>query len=128
MTTFFAPFCRLPCRNPSFSPLRSPLSCPTCLLPPPPPLRFAQFKAATRTNGKSDHAFVLDRTVAVGGGALASTAAYGNIKYGSKDGTRGGWRTDASVGLEQRLVTGGFKWAVRGGVTSAGDFVYDLML
>ncbi|GAB0492683.1 hypothetical protein MMPV_003951 [Pyropia vietnamensis] len=87
-----------------------------------------KFKAATRTNGKNDHAFVLDRTVAVGGGALSSTAAYGNIKYGSKDGTRDGWRTDASVGLEQRLVTGGFKWAVRGGVTSTGEFVYDLML
>lgn len=95
---------------------------------PPPPLCSVQFKAATRTNGKNDHAFVLDRTVAIGRGALASTAAYGNIKYGSKDGTRDGWRTDASVGLEQRLVTGGFKWAVRGGVTSTGEFVYDLML
>lgn len=112
-------------RAPLLLPLPSPSAAPPppCLRSPPP-----QFKAATRTNGKNDHAFVLDRTVAVGGGALASTAAYGNIKYGSKDGTRDGWRTDASVGLEQRLVTGGFKWAVRGGVTSTGEFVYDLML
>ena len=95
---------------------------------PPSPSSATQFKAATRTNGKNDHAFVLDRTVAVGGGHLASTAVYGNVKYGSKDGTRNGWRTDASVGVEQRLNTGGFKWAVRGGVTATGEFVYDLML
>ncbi|OSX76726.1 hypothetical protein BU14_0177s0007 [Porphyra umbilicalis] len=87
-----------------------------------------KFKAATRTNGKSDHGFVLDRTVAVGGGHLSATAVFGRVKYGSTDGTRGGWRTDASVGVEQRLTTGGFKWALRGGVTATGELVYDLML
>lgn len=71
---------------------------------------------------------MVDRTVAVGDGPLASTAAYGNIKYGSRDGTRNGWRTDASVGVEQRLVSWGLKWAMRGGVTSDGEFVYDFML
>jgi len=71
---------------------------------------------------------VLDRTVAVGGGHLSATAVFGRVKYGSTDGTRGGWRTDASVGVEQRLTTGGFKWALRGGVTATGELVYDLML
>jgi hypothetical protein len=94
-----------------------------------PDLRQAghlRFKAATRTNGRSDHGFDVDRKVGVMD--LRDTMLYGNVAYRTNNLAKGEWKTTSSFGLHQVFRFGGVKFAARVGMTPEGEFVYDIRL
>jgi hypothetical protein len=87
---------------------------------------FLRFKANTRTNGRTDHGFEIDRKVAVMN--LRHTTLYGNVSYRTSNRTSGVWKTTSSFGLHQAFKIAGVKCAARIGMTPDGEFVYDLRL
>jgi hypothetical protein len=87
---------------------------------------FLRFKANTRTNGRTDHGFEIDRKVALFN--LRHTTLYGNVSYRTSNRTRGVWKTVSSFGVHQAFKVAGVKCAARVGMTPEGEFVYDLRL
>lgn len=87
---------------------------------------FLRFKAASRTNGLTDHGFEVDRKVAVLN--LPDTCLYGNVSYRTTNRSNGVWRTSSSFGVHQTFRIGRVRCAVRAGMTPEGEFVYDLRL
>lgn len=87
---------------------------------------YLRFKAAMRTNGKSDHGFEIDRKVQLFN--MTATTLYGNVLYKTTNKSDGEWKTTSSFGIHQDLKIGGIKFAARFGLTPEGDFKYDLKL
>lgn len=85
-----------------------------------------QFKATTRTNGRADHGFEIDRKVSIMD--LRSSFLYGNVAYRTNNRAKGEWKTTSSFGLHQSVRFAGFKFAARVGMTPEGEFVYDIRL
>lgn len=85
-----------------------------------------RFKAATRTNGRSDHGFEIDRKVSVMD--FRNTMVYGNVAYRTTSRAKGEWKTTSSFGLHQVFRCAGLKFAARVGMTPEGEFVYDIRL
>lgn len=84
------------------------------------------FKAATRTNGRTDHGFEIDRKVSIMD--FRNTMIYGNVAYRTNNRAKGEWKTTSSFGLHQAVRFAGFKFAARMGMTPEGEFVYDVRL
>lgn len=87
---------------------------------------FLRFKAAARTNGKTDHGFEIDRRVAVFN--LPSTTLYGNVTYKTNNKAEGVWKSNSSFGVHQDFKVGALRFAGRLGMTPEGNAVYDLRL
>ncbi len=87
---------------------------------------FLRFKAATRTNGRSDHGFEIDRKISMFN--MPSTTLYGNVAYKTNNRANGIWKSSSSFGIHQDFRFGGFKFAARVGMTPEGEYVYDLRL
>lgn len=85
-----------------------------------------RFKAATRTNGRADHGFEIDRKVSVMD--LRNTMLYGNVAYRTNNRAKGEWKTTSSFGLHQSIRFAGVNFAARVGMTPEGEFVYDIRL
>lgn len=87
---------------------------------------YLRFKAAKRTNGRSDHGFEIDRKIAIFN--MRHTTLYGNVGYRTNNRANGVWKTSSSFGVHQALKLVGVKCAVRVGMTPEGEFVTDLRL
>lgn len=87
---------------------------------------FLRFKAATRTNGRADHGFEIDRRVAIMN--LPSTTLYGNVAYRTNNQANGVWKTTSSFGVHQGLHFAGMRCAFRVGMTPEGQLFTDLRL
>lgn len=87
---------------------------------------YLRFKAATRTNGKSDHGFEIDRKISFFN--MQNTTLYGNVAYRTDNRSNGVWKTSSSFGVHQNFRFAGVKFAARVGMTPDGEYVYDLKL
>lgn len=85
---------------------------------------FLKFKAATRTNGRADHGFEIDRKVSVFN--FRDTSLYGNVRYGTNNRANGIWKTHSSFGLHQTVRFAGVKFGALIGMTPEGAVVTDI--
>lgn len=87
---------------------------------------FLRFKATTRTNGKADHGFEIDRRISLFN--MRMTTLYGNVAYHTTNRSKGVWKTSSSFGIHQDFKIGGVSFAGRIGMTPDGEYVYDIKL